>query len=177
MLSLTKWLPEGVRRRPGLVRNVGTLSRIALSVAAVLTVLSVPYRLTQQALTPAKPSYSFRKVSLSGYANSAVYTTNLKGNAIGTAWNKPDDGFHPFLWRGGQAVELETPAGAQDTIALAINDNDEIAGAALMADESVVGVVWRGQKVFSTITIEGHDVFPHGINNAGQVVGTHSEPG
>ena len=101
----------------------------------------------------------------------------LLGQFHGAAWKDANDPFHPFVWRDGKATELEKPTGASEAIAVALNDKDEITGAALMADDSVIGVLWRGRRVVSTLALPGRLVFPSAINDAGQVTGTHSEPG
>jgi hypothetical protein len=167
-------IPAG---RPGLLRNVRTLSRITAAVTLALSLLSIPYHLARQQDTSAKPAYSLRKVQLDGFANSVVYAVNQRGEALGAAWKNDNDTAHPFIWRDGKATELDKPNGASEVFAVALNDKQESTGAALMADDSVVGVLWRGRKVVSTLALAGQDVFPTAINDAGQVTGTHSEPG
>ena len=163
----------------GVARNLWTLCRIAGAVAVVLALLAVPYRMTRRGpILPdaAKPSYTIWKTQLQGFANSNVYAVNNRGEAVGLAWNDEKGPFYPFLWRDGKAEDLGCPNGAKQCLAVALNDKGEMAGAALMSDNSIVGVVWRGTRVAATFGIKGMAVFPSGINNSGQVVGSYGKP-
>lgn len=163
----------------GVARNLWTLCRITVAVALVLAFLAVPYRMARRGQIPlnaAKPSYTIGKAQLQGFANSNVLAVNNRGEAIGAAWNEERGPFYPFLWRDGKATDLGRPNGAKECFALALNDKGEMAGAALMNDGSIIGVVWRGTRVTATFALKGMFVFPTGINDAGQVVGSYGAP-
>src|SRR5690349_9567062 len=85
----------------GLLRNIRTLIQITAAVTLALSLISIPYHLSKRQASPAKPTYSLRKVQLDGFANSVVYAINQRGDVVGAAWKNNDDSFHPFVWRDG----------------------------------------------------------------------------
>ena len=162
----------------GVARNVFTLCRIAAAVALVLTLIALPFRGRRiAAATTARVAYDFSPVSLPGYSHSGAVAVNNKGTVIGLAWNDGEPTLHPFVYQSGKAAELRRPKGAEDCIAVDINDRGDIAGAALMKDKTIVGVFWRTDKSVMTFSRKGRYVLPQALNAGGIIVGIHQEPG
>ena len=135
-----------------------------------------------------------------GGRNGVANTINNRGQAAGAAENTTVDPAcpapqkmqsKPVVWQNGRVQELPTADGDPDGVALAINDNGQIAGAsgtcASFNPQTYINVqplhalLWQNGKPTDLGSLggtgHGFGIFALGLNNQGQVVGTSDLPG
>jgi hypothetical protein len=119
----------------------------------------------------------YTKVTVPGAINAGLTDINDFGDAIGQAETQifPQQGF-PFLYRNGSIIPLPQYPGSDITLVTGINNRGEIVGVALKnaptGQTATYFILRNGQ--FETFGIPGVLVFPHGINDKGEVTGTYS---
>ncbi len=86
----------------------------------------------------------------------------------------------PFLWTGpGEMVLLPALPGASDTMAMAINDRDQVVGSSGSGYDPTSAVLWE-DGVVSELEGPGGDYNSYSaisVNNAGTIVGVGATPG
>ena len=118
--------------------------------------------------------------------NSGVSAINSRGHAVGVAENgviDPLTGYpevEAVLWKNGRAVRLGD-LGGNETLSVAVNDRDEVAGFAANAipdDLSLLGwgtqtraFTWQNGVIQDLGTLGGPDALAGYINNNGQIAG------
>lgn len=118
--------------------------------------------------------------------NSGVSSLNNFGHAVGVAENGVIDPLTGYpevgavLWKDGSAIPLGS-LGGNETLSVAINDHDQIAGFANNAipdplsffgwGTQMRGFVWANGVMQDIGTLGGPDAFAGYINNRGQVAG------
>jgi hypothetical protein len=103
-----------------------------------------------------------------GIPNSEADDINNAGVVVGDS-----DSLGAFFWRGGQATSLPIPNGWLGASVRRINQHNDAAGQAWLADGHSHAVVWHNlSRVQVLPTPTGFDdAFAMGINDAGAVVG------
>jgi probable HAF family extracellular repeat protein len=100
------------------------------------------------------------------------FMANNRGELVGTATLPGDIFMHPFLWNGGQLIDLGT-FGGDFGEAYSINDAGEIAGEAFFpGDNFNHGFLWRKGILTDLGTVSGDPCSTAlGINSRRQIVG------
>ena len=135
-----------------------------------------------------------------GGANGVAEFINARGQVAGIAENTVLDPscpspqkyqFKPVLWQGGEAFELPTVKGDLNGVALAINENGQIAGASGACSTFSPTVLTNLQPLHALLwetggvtdlgnlggTGNGSGIVALGLNNTGQVVGSSDSSG
>lgn len=99
---------------------------------------------------------------------SQAYDVNDRNIVVGMA------GSSAFAWsEAGGVVRLPSPTGGA-SVALAINEADQIAGVALVPVEKETelhAVLWEGEVMTDLGTVDDYPSIANAVNDAGQVVG------
>lgn len=99
-----------------------------------------------------------------------AYGVNRLGVVVG-AYQKPDGTWHGFMLSGGDFSSFDFP-GAQDTVALGINDSDQIVGWYDTGQGFLTFGFFTDGEVFTSIQYSDKLITEaHAINNAGEIVG------
>jgi probable HAF family extracellular repeat protein len=86
--------------------------------------------------------------------------------------------FHAFLWRSGTMLDLGTLGARADSVANAVNDFDQVAGADVAADaQEAVGWLWQTGRKTALGTLGGSWSVPFAVNDRGQVAGVSGVEG
>ncbi len=135
-----------------------------------------------------------------GGNNGEVNQINSRGQVAGYAENsQPDPNcpapqvlqFKPVVWKNGKARELRTFHGDTDGVALAINDNGQIAGASgdcaafnpqlLIPLQPLHALLWEKGKMTDLGSLggtgHGFGTIALNMNSKGQIVGNSDLPG
>jgi probable HAF family extracellular repeat protein len=85
--------------------------------------------------------------------------------------------FHAFLWRGAM-TDLGTLGAKSDSVAFAVNDLDQVAGADVDADAlNAVSWLWQAGRKTPLGTLGGSSSVPFSLNDHAQIVGTSAVTG
>lgn len=111
---------------------------------------------------------------------SGAYAINRRGTVVGTSNVHYSPELNPlrgFRWTADAGmVALDTLGGASSSAA-DINDREQIAGSAELADGSTHAAVWDAEgRVRDLGTLGGTSSSAYGINNRGQVIGLSDDP-
>jgi len=135
-----------------------------------------------------------------GGNNGEVNQINNRGQAAGLAENSKLDlscpapqvfQFKPVIWKKGKAQALRTFPGDTDGVALAINDNGQVAGASgecapfnqqlLVNLQPLHALLWEKGKMTDLGNLggtgHGFGIIALNLNSKGQVVGNSDRPG
>jgi probable HAF family extracellular repeat protein len=97
------------------------------------------------------------------------------GDAVGFGTQAGEIVSHPFLWRNGKIIDLNTigTLGGATNSAFNANDLGHVVGVDSTADNAfVLAVLWRNGQFTDLSTLSGDDCSePFRINNADQIVG------
>jgi probable HAF family extracellular repeat protein len=90
----------------------------------------------------------------------------------GACFSLGDPDCHPFLWRRGNLIDLNTStAGGSPTLAFGINDNGEIVGGAIFPNGVFDAYVWRKRVATDLGHLNDCGSLAFTINSHGQIVG------
>lgn len=124
--------------------------------------------------------------TLPGGTFSQAFGINNNGDVVGLSSLNGDTAFHAFLWRKGAMTDLGTLAPTDTlpiSIAVSINDNDEVVGWSETSIPDVedfcrtgnslvcLPVLWRSGAITALPTLGGTNGKAGSINNRGQVAG------
>ena len=124
--------------------------------------------------------------TLPGGTFSQAFGINNNGDVVGFSSLNGDTAFHAFLWRKGAMTDLGTLAPTDTlpiSIAVSINDNDEVVGWSETSIPDVedfcrtgnslvcLPVLWRSGAITALPTLGGTNGKAGSINNRGQVAG------
>ena len=133
--------------------------------------------LTVQEITGATKAYLYGGKTpiglglLPGFRTAMASSMNDEGAVTGT--DRSDAGLEcAFIWQNGTLKPLLPPAGFQDTFGNAINADGAVAGNASIGAARSRAVVWQNGKSIILPSGKGKDAEAHGINDAGDVVGS-----
>jgi probable HAF family extracellular repeat protein len=108
---------------------------------------------------------------------SSAQAANDAGHVVGHSYSSITRSRRAFLWENGTMTSLGSLGGAI-SVALAINNNDEVVGYSYVPTGETHPVLWRNGTVTDLGKLPGTDyLFSEavGINNLGQIVGTSSD--
>ena len=121
-------------------------------------------------------SKSFSEVNIAGFTSTTTTAINNEGHLAGFASNGGSD--TSFIKEGSKLEWLTGPKGAVSTMALGINNNDQVVGSYTDAAGQMHGFLFDEQsKTYATIDDPNGVKGPtgmtvlNGINDKGQVVG------
>ncbi|MBW3537801.1 MAG: DUF1566 domain-containing protein, partial [Actinobacteria bacterium] len=97
-----------------------------------------------------------------------------ESGVIAGQWAPGDGTYAPVVWANGGVTIL--PALGNDAGADALNDDGDIVGYSLDADDAVHAILWRGGELIDLGGIEGGQASASGINNHGDIVGQADTP-
>jgi probable HAF family extracellular repeat protein len=106
-----------------------------------------------------------------GGATSAAYDLNNSGQAVGYSENASGK-VRPFVYAGGQMVELPLPAGFDTGIAFGINDQGQVVGSVLGANSTSRAVLWQNGQLTDLGDFGGTLAQANSINDVGDIVGS-----
>jgi probable HAF family extracellular repeat protein len=152
-----------------------------LAAVTLFAALTKPVRLTAQE----QIRYTVIDIgTLPGGTFSQAFGINNNGDVVGFSTLNGDTALHAFLWRKGVMTDLSTLAPTDTlpySIAVSINDNDEVVGyseTSIPDVENFCGdslvclpVLWRRGAITALPTLGGTNGKAGAINNRGQVAG------
>ncbi len=107
------------------------------------------------------------------FLQADAYAINRRGKIVGQAQSPDDLTFHPALFENGVVIDLGVPAPIrQDSVAQAINDAGQIAGATWYPNAEIHAFLYTDGTMTDLGTLTGgRSSGARGMNNLGDVVG------